>query len=31
MGFLLDTDVVSEARKRTANPNVKAWLASVAW
>jgi predicted nucleic acid-binding protein len=30
MGFLLDTNVVSEARKRTANPNVKAWLASVA-
>ncbi len=30
MSFLLDTNVVSEARKRTANPNVKAWLASVA-
>ena len=29
MSFLLDTNVVSEARKRTANPNVKAWLASV--
>ncbi len=28
MSFLLDTNVVSEARKRTANPNVKAWLAS---
>jgi predicted nucleic acid-binding protein len=30
MSFLLDTNVVSEARKRTANPHVKAWLASVA-
>lgn len=30
MSFLLDTNVVSEARKRTANPNVKAWFASVA-
>jgi predicted nucleic acid-binding protein len=30
MSFLLDTNVVSEARKRTANPNVRAWLASVA-
>jgi toxin FitB len=29
MSFLLDTNVVSEARKRTANPNVQAWLASV--
>ncbi len=30
MSFLLDTNVVSEVRKRTANPNVQAWLASVA-
>lgn len=30
MSFLLDTNVISEARKRTANPNVQAWLASVA-
>jgi toxin FitB len=29
MGFLLDTNVVSEARKRTANSNVQAWLESV--
>jgi predicted nucleic acid-binding protein len=28
--FLLDTKIVSEPRKRTANPNVRAWLASVA-
>jgi len=30
MSYLLDTNVVSEARKRTANSNVQAWLASVA-
>lgn len=29
MSFLLDTNVVSEARKRNADPNVRAWLASV--
>lgn len=29
MGFLLDPNVVSEARKRTANAGVQAWLASV--
>ena len=29
MSFLLDTNVVSEARKRTADPNVRAWFASV--
>jgi toxin FitB len=29
MSFLLDTNVVSEARKPAANPNVQAWLASV--
>jgi predicted nucleic acid-binding protein len=29
VSFLLDTNIVSEARKRTANPNVQAWLASV--
>jgi toxin FitB len=30
MSYLLDTNVVSEARKRTANSNVQVWLASVA-
>lgn len=29
MSFLLDTNVISEARKRGGNANVKAWLASV--
>jgi predicted nucleic acid-binding protein len=29
LSFLLDTNVVSEARKRNADPNVRAWLASV--
>jgi toxin FitB len=29
LSFLLDTNVVSEARKRTADPNVRAWFASV--
>jgi predicted nucleic acid-binding protein len=27
--FLLDTNVISEARKPAGNPNVRAWLASV--
>lgn len=30
MSYLLDTNVVSEARKRPPNSSVKAWLASVA-
>jgi predicted nucleic acid-binding protein len=29
LSFLLDTNVVSEARKRTADPNARAWFASV--
>jgi predicted nucleic acid-binding protein len=29
MSFLLDTNVVSEVRKRTPDPNVAAWFASV--
>ena len=29
MSFLLDTNVISEARKPNGNPNVRAWLASV--
>lgn len=29
MSFLLDTNVISEARKPGGNPNVRAWLASV--
>jgi predicted nucleic acid-binding protein len=29
VAFLLDTNVISEARKRAPNPNVRAWLASV--
>lgn len=29
MSFLLDTNVISEARKPNGNPNVAAWLASV--
>lgn len=29
MAFLLDTNVISEARKRAPDPNVRAWLASV--
>ena len=29
MAFLLDTDVISEARKRAPNPNLRAWLDSV--
>jgi predicted nucleic acid-binding protein len=29
MTFLLDTNVVSEARKPDGNPNVKEWVASV--
>jgi predicted nucleic acid-binding protein len=29
VSFLLDTDVVSEARKRSPDSNVRAWLASV--
>jgi toxin FitB len=29
LSFLLDTNVVSEARKRTADPKVRAWFASV--
>lgn len=29
MSYLLDTNVVSEARKAQANPQVRAWLASV--
>ena len=29
MSFLLDTNVISEARKPSGNANVKAWLASV--
>jgi len=29
MSFLLDTNVVSEARKPACDPNVQAWLASV--
>ena len=29
MAFLLDTDVISEARKPAPNPNVRAWLDSV--
>ena len=29
MAFLLDTNVISEARKPAADPNVRAWLASV--
>jgi toxin FitB len=29
LSFLLDTNIVSEARKRGANPNVRAWFASV--
>ncbi|MBI2316502.1 MAG: type II toxin-antitoxin system VapC family toxin [Chloroflexi bacterium] len=28
MSFLLDSNVVSEARKPAGNPNVRAWLAS---
>lgn len=28
-GFLLDTNVISEARKAAVNPNVRAWLESV--
>lgn len=31
MSYLLDTNVVSEARKRGGNPNVKTWLKSVPW
>lgn len=29
MSFLLDTNVISEARKPDGNPNVRTWLASV--
>ncbi len=29
MSFLLDTNVISEARKRRGNPHVKTWMASV--
>lgn len=29
MSFLLDTNIVSEARKPTGNAHVKAWIASV--
>lgn len=29
MSFLLDTNVISEARKPNGNPNVRAWLTSV--
>jgi toxin FitB len=29
VAFLLDTNVVSEARRRSPNPAVRAWLASV--
>ena len=29
MSFLLDTNVISEARKPNGNPRVRAWLASV--
>jgi toxin FitB len=29
MSFLLDTNIVSEVRKRTPDPNVEAWFASV--
>jgi toxin FitB len=29
VAFLLDTNVISEARKPAADPNVRAWLASV--
>jgi toxin FitB len=29
VAFLLDTNVISEARKRAPDPNVRAWLASV--
>jgi predicted nucleic acid-binding protein len=29
MSFLLDTNIVSEARRPRGDPNVKAWLASV--
>lgn len=29
MSYLLDTNVVSEARKPNGNPRVRAWLASV--
>lgn len=29
MSFLLDTNVISEARKRSPDSNVRAWLASV--
>ena len=29
MSFLVDTNVVSEARKPAGDPNVKAWMASV--
>lgn len=29
MSFLLDTNIVSEARKPTGNAHVKAWMASV--
>lgn len=29
MSFLLDTNVLSEARKPSPNPNVRAWFASV--
>jgi predicted nucleic acid-binding protein len=29
VAFLLDTNVVSEARRPAADPNVRAWLASV--
>ncbi|MQA84465.1 MAG: PIN domain-containing protein [Streptosporangiales bacterium] len=29
MSYLLDTNVVAEVRKRTADPNVRAWFASV--
>jgi predicted nucleic acid-binding protein len=29
VNFLLDTNVISEARKLAGNPNVRAWLSSV--
>ena len=29
MSFLLDTNVISEARKRSPDSNVRVWLASV--
>ena len=29
MSFLLDTNVISEARKPAGNPNVPAWLSSI--